>query len=99
MKTPRWLVAGIAAAGGALVLPVVAYVAGGQIVGPYPGPRGLASYLGGIYGDALGGHPLALALVLTPALVMLIWLARAWLHGRWRSMAAMQHDNSTKSAT
>ena len=61
---------------GLLALPVTAYLAAGQVVGPYEGPRGLASYLGAIYGDALSGHAPALIMLFSPCLIALLWVAR-----------------------
>jgi len=66
----------LVAASGPLLLPVAAYVAGGRLIGPYAGARGLASYLESIYGAALAGGPLALAVVLGPVLVVLAWSLR-----------------------
>ncbi|MCC7258228.1 MAG: hypothetical protein IT486_07630 [Gammaproteobacteria bacterium] len=88
MSKSRWLLAGTAAIGGMLVLPVLGYVAGGRLVGPYAGPRGLASYLGSIYGDALAGHPLALMLVLAPGAIVGVWLLRAGVLHRMREPAS-----------
>ena len=79
MKPHNWiLLAALVLAGGA-VLPVIAYVIGGRLVGPYAGPRGLASYLGAIYTDAGSGHSLALALLAGPLLSVGAWRLRSWL--------------------
>jgi hypothetical protein len=64
---------------GCLVIPVLAYMAGGRLVGPYAGARGLATYINAIYSDALSGSPLAVLLVTGPVLIVLIWRLRGWL--------------------
>lgn len=85
LKVSRWVIILALLFTGAVLLPVLAYIAGSRLVGDYAGPRGLASYLGSIYADAGGGHPLAITLLLAPSLVMAIWLLRSWLAGRlWR---------------
>lgn len=85
----RWMLWGALLLIGALVLPIGAYWFGGQFVGPYAGPRGLASYLGAIYGDLSGGRPLAVVLVLAPLLCVGIWQLRNWCL-RW--LAARNDD-------
>jgi hypothetical protein len=77
----------VLAAAGAVLVPVAAYVAGGRLVGPYAGPRGLASYLGSIYADAFSGRPQALLLLLGPLLCMGIWELRGWLCRRYLAPA------------
>ncbi len=62
---------------GGVLLPIAGYVLGGRLVGPYAGPRGLASYLGAIYADVARGRPLALLLLLAPVLCFGIWELRA----------------------
>lgn len=85
-RWPLLLFLGVA---GPLLVPVAAYVAGGRIVGPYAGARGLESYLGAIYADALRGRLLALAIVLGPLLVAIGWSVRsAYLRRRARKAAA-----------
>lgn len=71
------LVAGLVM--GLVLLPVAGYVVGGRLIGPYPGPRGLASYFGAIFSEAGRGHPLALLLLLGPAAIVVIWWLRARL--------------------
>jgi hypothetical protein len=65
---------------GWLLLPVLAYITGQRIVGPYEGTRGLLSFLSSIYGAAIEGDALALILVLAPTLLLAIW----GLYGGWR---------------
>ncbi|MBM4197186.1 MAG: hypothetical protein FJ197_08845 [Gammaproteobacteria bacterium] len=67
---------------GLLVVPVLAYIVGGQVFGNYSGSRGLASYLGSLYADAAAGKLLALALLLSPLLVALAWSLRRTLLDR-----------------
>lgn len=66
-----------------LLLPVAAYLAGKRLVGSYGGSRGLASYLGAIYGDAADGTAPALVLLLAPLLIAVIWGLRATLLKRF----------------
>jgi hypothetical protein len=78
----RWILWGACLLAGALFLPVAAYIIGGRMIGPYEGPRGMASYLGAIYGDVGRGQPLALILVFGPAACLAAWSLRGWLTRR-----------------
>lgn len=69
---PFWLLFAALGAGW-LVLPVLAYLAGRRVIGPYPGERGLSSYLSSIYVAAAEGRLLALALVFAPMVLVLTW--------------------------
>jgi hypothetical protein len=64
-----------------LLLPIAAYVAGTRLIAPYEGPHGLSSFFGAIYADAARAQPLALALILGPAVVVVIWKMHRWA---WR---------------
>jgi hypothetical protein len=79
-----WLLASLPI--GWLLLPILAYVAGRRIVGPYEGTRGLLSFLSTIYRAAIEGEALALILVLAPTLLLAIWGLhgglRRWMIGR-----------------
>ena len=55
------------------LLPVLVYVVGEAVVGPYEGMTGLGSFLGSIYVDLLAFEPGAWILVTTPSLVVGIW--------------------------
>ena len=69
---------------GLVVIPITVYVAGQRFVATYEGSRGLASFFGVIYGDAFQGKPLAVLLLLAPALVLVTWM----LHRRiWTATA------------
>jgi hypothetical protein len=74
----------IALLGGTLLLPVACYLAGARLIAPYEGPHGLSSYFGAIYADAARAQPLALALILGPALIVVIWKMNRWA---WRLTA------------
>ena len=52
---------------GFLMLPVLAFIVGQAVVGPYEGDGGFAGYLGTIVADIGRGKLGALALVTTPA--------------------------------
>ena len=67
---------------GAVIVPIVAYLVGGTIVGPYEGNGGLTDYLGTIYLSAGRGERAALTLILTPLLIVAIWLTALWLFRR-----------------
>jgi hypothetical protein len=72
----RWLpvlsLLGLALTGG-LVLPIASYVVGKRVIGAYEGKLGLSDYLDSIYGAAGRGEPLAWFLLLSPALIALVW--------------------------
>jgi len=55
------------------LLPVLVFVVGEAVVGPYAGTSGLASFLGTIYGDLLTFEPGAWILVATPSLIVGAW--------------------------
>ena len=75
MKT-RWLpflsLLGLAITGG-LVLPIASYVAGKRVIGAYEGKLGLSDYLDSVYGAAGRGEFQAWWLLLSPALIALVW--------------------------
>jgi len=63
-----------------ILVPVLIYIAGGLLVGPYEGESGLAGLITSIYGDALTGKLSTWFLLTSPMLLVLIWLACAWMH-------------------
>lgn len=69
---PLLTLVGLALAGG-LVLPIASYMAGKRVIGAYEGKLGLSDYLDSIYGAAGRGEFLAWWLLLSPALVALVW--------------------------
>lgn len=70
--TPILAILSLALAGG-LVLPVAGYMAGKRLIGAYEGKLGLTDYLSSVYAAAGRGEILAWWLVLTPALVAILW--------------------------
>lgn len=55
------------------LLPVLVFVVGEALVGPYQGPVGLASFMGALYAD-LGNFQLgAWLLVATPSIIVGVW--------------------------
>jgi len=56
-----------------LLLPVLAYISGRAVVGPYEGSSGLLGYLGSIFGDAARGSWLAWVLLLAPVATVALW--------------------------
>jgi hypothetical protein len=72
----RWLpvlsLLGLALTGG-LVLPIASYVVGKRVIGAYEGKLGLSDYLDSVYGAAGRGELLAWFLLLSPALIALVW--------------------------
>ena len=67
-----------------LGVPLVIYLAGGLIVGPYEGDGGLFGLFATIYGDALTGHLPAIVLLLSPLLLFGIWYGVS----RWQKRLA-----------
>lgn len=55
-------------------VPVIIYIFGSLIVGPYQGDGGLAGMMWSIYADALTLHLSALILLTAPALLIGIWV-------------------------
>ena len=70
--TPVLAILGLALAGG-LALPIAGYVAGKRLIGAYEGKLGLTDYLNSVYGAAGRGELLAWWLLLTPALIAIVW--------------------------
>jgi hypothetical protein len=65
-----------------VAVPVLIYVMGNALVGPYEGESGLLGLMARIYGDAIGGNLSAWLVLLGPALLALMWLAPSWLQRR-----------------
>lgn len=63
-------------------IPVLGYVVGSAVVGPYEGDGGLPGYLGTIYVSALRGERAALTLLFAPGLIVIVWLVGLWLFRR-----------------
>ena len=73
MKTLRlWL---ILAAFSVAVVPVVVFLGGLWLAGPYEGDGGIFGMMAEIYGDALTGRTNALLLLFSPVLLVVIWVA------------------------
>lgn len=70
--TPVLAILGLALAGG-LALPIASYVAGKRLIGAYEGKLGLTDYLSSVYAAAGRGEFLAWWLLLTPALIAMLW--------------------------
>lgn len=60
-------------------VPVIIYLTGNVIVGPYEGESGMLGLMGHIYGDAISGSAKAWLVLMGPALLVLIWSASAKL--------------------
>jgi hypothetical protein len=56
-------------------VPLLVYVLGGLLVGPYEGENGILSFMGSIYVDALTAHFSAWFLLFSPLLLAGIWIA------------------------
>jgi hypothetical protein len=56
-------------------VPVIIYLFGGLLVGPYQGEGGLPGMVGTIYLDAIKGHLSALTLLTAPVLLIGIWVS------------------------
>ncbi len=70
--TPLLAILGLALVG-SLALPIAGYVAGKRLIGAYEGKLGLSDYLSSVYAAAERGELLAWWLLLTPALIALLW--------------------------
>ena len=62
-----------------LLVPPLIYLSGGLLVGPYEGESGLSGLVMSIYGDALSGKVSTWFLLISPMLLVLIWLGCAWM--------------------
>jgi len=62
-----------------LLVPPLIYLSGGLLVGPYEGESGLSGLVMSIYGDALSGKLSSWFLLISPVLLVLIWLVCAWM--------------------
>ncbi len=70
----RWLLLfTVLVLAGALLVPAVAYVAGKRLIGTYEGKLGFIDYADSIYAAASRGEVLAWLILLSPALVWLVW--------------------------
>jgi hypothetical protein len=70
----RWLLLFAALAlTGAVIVPAIAYTAGKRLIGAYEGKLGFMDYADSIYAAASRGEALAWLILLSPALVWLIW--------------------------
>ena len=58
---------------GVLLAPLVVYWFGSTVMGPYEGDSGLTGFLGSVYSAAWAARPGALALILSPAGLLLTW--------------------------
>lgn len=58
---------------GVLLAPLVVYWFGSTVMGPYEGDSGLSGFLASIYSAAWAARPGALALILSPAGLLLTW--------------------------
>lgn len=72
---------------GALVVPIAGYMGGKRLIGAYEGKLGLSDYLDSIYAAAGRGEILAWWLLLTPALIAILWYLIIRL-GQWLEKAA-----------
>ena len=78
---------------GALLAPVAVYLFGSTVMGPYEGDGGLAGFSASVFAAAVEGKAGALALVLTPAGLLLTWWLVFQLLRRTRSGPKEQADN------
>jgi hypothetical protein len=54
-------------------MPVLVFVVGEAVVGPYQGTAGLASFMGSIYGELAKFQLGAWLLVTTPSIIVAVW--------------------------
>ena len=62
-----------------ILVPIVVFLGGLLLAGPYEGNGGVFGLMGVIYRDALTGHASALLLLSSPLLLVGGWLAAFWL--------------------
>lgn len=67
-----------------LGVPLIIFLSGGLIVGPYEGDGGLLGLMRAIYADAATGHLSAIFLLLSPMLLAGIWYGVF----RWKRLLA-----------
>ncbi|HJP05677.1 MAG: hypothetical protein QF789_09580 [Gammaproteobacteria bacterium] len=72
----RWLKYGLLCV---LMVPVVVFLGGWLLAGPYEGNAGLFGLMFLIYGDALSADLSAWVLLMSPLLLVLIWRCTLWL--------------------
>ncbi|MDJ0929319.1 MAG: hypothetical protein QNJ73_16900 [Gammaproteobacteria bacterium] len=75
--------------GGALAVAGVSFAVG-SLMSRYEGEGGFAGFLLTVFGDAFRGHPAALALLLSPAAMLLLW----WIVIRFWRFRQPVHANS-----
>lgn len=78
---------------GALLAPVAVYLFGSTVMGPYEGDGGIGSFTAGVFAAAADGKPGALALLLSPAALVLTWWLIFLLLGRARPENETEIDN------
>jgi hypothetical protein len=66
-----------------LGVPLLIFLAGGAIVGPYEGEQGLLGLMRVLYGDAITGHLSVIILLFSPLLIIGIWYGVS----HWRRLA------------
>ena len=72
----RWIILLVACV---LLVPILIYVSGWLLVGPYEGESGLFGLVTSIYADALTGSISTWFLLFSPMLLVLIWSTCAWM--------------------
>lgn len=77
------------------LVPVVVFLGGWWLAGPYEGEGGVFSMMGQIYRDALTGHAGALLMLLAPLLLVAIWQGAFWLRSGI-SAAQARDDESAR---
>jgi hypothetical protein len=81
----RWIVLMVACL---LLVPILIYLSGWLLVGPYEGESGLFGLVTSIYGDALTGSLSAWFLLFSPIVLVLIWTTCAWMRSNINSQIA-----------
>ena len=73
LRPHHYLIPAALLLGGLLVLPLLVYLFGRLVVGPYEG-EGVGGFLLGFYADLFTGGMAAWMLALAPALLVLVWV-------------------------
>jgi hypothetical protein len=72
IRPTAWMLYALASV---LAVPVLVFIAGRLLAGPYEGKFGLLGLMGNIYKDALTGNAGAWFILLAPLLMIAIWWA------------------------
>jgi uncharacterized membrane protein len=79
LKPRRWVIFTLFSL---LLIPIVVFLGGWFLAGPYEGNASVFGLMGSIYGDAIAGKSSALVLLASPMLLIFIWKSAFFLHAQ-----------------